>query len=109
MAIADHSCVAVGSAGNGDYRPRNPEDSLLYRTIADHLETFLARQRQRGRDVPQFIERDLREYLSCGILACGFLRLKYSANSANRPVIPRNTRLRAELSTNQTCQQCTSS
>src|SRR5204862_206061 len=57
------------------YRPRHPEDSLLYRTIADHLETFLARQQERGREVPYFVEREMREYLSCGVLACGFLRL----------------------------------
>ena len=64
--------VHHGSNGKDEYRPRNPENSLLYRTIAGHLETFLARQRQRGRDVPQFIERELRGYLSGDILACGF-------------------------------------
>jgi hypothetical protein len=84
VAIADHSCVALGTGGKGDYQPRNPEHLLLYRTIAGHLETFLARQRQRGRDVPQFIERELREYLSCGILACGFLRLKCESCGKDR-------------------------
>jgi hypothetical protein len=47
----------------------------LYRTIAANLETFLARQQERGREVPPFIEREMRSFLSCGILACGFLRL----------------------------------
>src|SRR2546426_6861046 len=76
MPAADHSCVRSGSNDKNEYRPRNPEDSLLYRTIAAHLETFLARQQERGREVPQFIEREMRAYLSCGVLACGFLRLK---------------------------------
>ena len=54
-----------------EYRPHNPAESLLYRTVAGHLETFLARQEQRGRPVPGFIERELRSFLECGILAYG--------------------------------------
>src|SRR5207247_1502541 len=30
----------------------------------------------RGREVPQLVEREMGAYLSCGVLACGFLRLK---------------------------------
>src|SRR5947199_9900364 len=74
MPTAGHSCVRPESDDKNAYRPRHPEDSLLYRTIADHLETFLARQQERGREVPYFGERELREYLSCGVLACGSLR-----------------------------------
>jgi Transposase zinc-binding domain/Putative transposase len=76
MPAADHSCVRSGSNDKNEYRPRNPEDSLLYRTIAAHLETFLGRQQECGREVRQFVEREMRSYLSCGVLACGFLRLK---------------------------------
>ena len=54
-----------------EYRPRNPAESLLYRTVAGHLETFLVRQEQRGRPVPGFVERELRSFLECGILAYG--------------------------------------
>src|SRR5438034_1823764 len=42
MPAEDHSCVRSGSNDKNEYRPRNPEESLLYRTIAAHLETFLA-------------------------------------------------------------------
>jgi len=69
MTTADHSCVRPGSNEKNQYRPRNPEASLLYWTIAGHLESFLARQQGRGREVPQFIEREMRAYLSCEILA----------------------------------------
>jgi hypothetical protein len=43
------------------YRPRNPEECVLYGVMAGHLETFLARQRERGRTVPRFVERERRE------------------------------------------------
>jgi len=46
-----------------EYRPRRPEESVLYGVVAGHLETFLARQRERGWVVPQFVERELRDSL----------------------------------------------
>ena len=39
------------------YHPRNPEESLLYRVVAGELETFLAAQRDREREVPGFVEK----------------------------------------------------
>jgi hypothetical protein len=65
-----------------DYVPRNPADSVLHKVVAENLETFLARQRQRERIVPRFVERELRKFLDCGILAHGFLRVQL----ARRPV-----------------------
>jgi hypothetical protein len=43
--------------------------------VREQLETFLARARERERPVPRFVERELRRYLECGILAHGFLRV----------------------------------
>ena len=84
MRAADHLSVESVSNRTNEYRPRNPEDSLLYQTIAGHLETFLARQRERGREVPPFVEREMRAYLSCGVLACGFLRLQCESCGKDR-------------------------
>jgi hypothetical protein len=58
------------------YAPRDPAQSLLYQTIASNLETFLARQQQRGRPVPGFVEDEFRGFLQCGVLEYGFLRLR---------------------------------
>src|SRR5512145_2145904 len=60
----------------GAYAPRRPEESILYGVVADHLETFLARARDRERTVPRFVEREFRSFLDCGILAHGFLRVR---------------------------------
>ena len=38
------------------YQPRNPEQNPVYGIVAGHLETFLARQRERDRHVPGFVE-----------------------------------------------------
>ena len=56
------------------YRPRRPADTVLYQVVAQHLETylFLARQGELDFDaVPEYVEREFRKYLACGILAHG--------------------------------------
>ena len=62
-----------------EYQPRHPEESILYRVVAENLESFLARQQERGRVVPRFVEKDLRAFLDCGILAHGFVRVHCDA------------------------------
>ena len=60
------------------YQRRQPERTLLYRTIATHLPTFLARTA--GEDGaggwPAFVRREFEAYLRCGILAQGVLRVR---------------------------------
>jgi len=43
--------------------------------VQSELETFLARAQERERPVPRFVERELRSFLRCGILAHGFVRV----------------------------------
>jgi hypothetical protein len=69
-----------------EYRPRRPEESVLYGVVAGHLESFLARQRERGQVVPRFVECELRSFLDCGILARGFLRIHCDACGLDRVV-----------------------
>lgn len=69
----DEDCIVCD--GTAAYRPRNPESNPLYGIISRNLETFLARQRERDRPVPPFVERELRAFLDCGVLANGFLRV----------------------------------
>ncbi|MGH8252059.1 MAG: transposase [Steroidobacteraceae bacterium] len=52
---------------------------MLYRLVQQHLETWLARSRDADPDgdpIPSHIERELRGYLECGLLACGFARVR---------------------------------
>jgi hypothetical protein len=73
--------VALGAHGEGaraggsTYERRQPEETVLYGVVQGELETFLARARSRERTVPRFVERELRAYLRCGILAHGFVRV----------------------------------
>jgi len=59
------------------YRRRQPERTLLYRTVQTHLATWLERHHDApGRSAPALIEREFRRYLECGILANGFARVR---------------------------------
>ena len=56
------------------YRPCRPEETVLYRVLQEHLETFIERTESGGRELPAFVKKELRGYLECGILAHGFAR-----------------------------------
>jgi hypothetical protein len=74
----EHDCDSYDSIvcdPQAAYVPRKAEESILYGVVAENLETFLARQQQRERTVPRFVEREFREFLNCGIHAYGFLRV----------------------------------
>ncbi len=57
------------------YQRHRPEDSVLYKIVQENLETFLRLVNEEcGRPLPEFVEKEFKEYLKCGILAYGFLR-----------------------------------
>jgi len=74
-AAALHSSHGDGPDGKNEYARRVPEQSVLYGVVQTELETFLARAHADGRIVPRFVERELRGFLRCGILAHGFVRV----------------------------------
>jgi hypothetical protein len=59
------------------YEPRDPSCTVLYKVVAEHLETFLASLNAEpdAKGLPAYVEREFYDYLQCGILAHGFLRL----------------------------------
>jgi hypothetical protein len=59
------------------YAPRDPSHTVLYKVVVDHLETFLASldADPNTTGLPAYVQREFYDYLPCGILAHGFLRL----------------------------------
>ena len=62
----------------GGYQPRSSEGSVLHGLVRHHLETFLqaAIARGEGTGLPDFVEREFRDFLGCGVLARGFARVR---------------------------------
>jgi len=51
------------------YRPRDAEPTVLHQVIALHLKAFLGAVAEAGdgAGLPQFVEREFREFLMCGV------------------------------------------
>jgi ribosomal protein S27E len=58
------------------YRRHRPERSALYAIIAEHYPRFLREIETSGGHLPQFVRLEFDEYLKCGLLEHGFLRIK---------------------------------
>jgi putative transposase/transposase-like zinc-binding protein len=82
-ATSDTSILSLLSVGArmapavATYAPRDPSHTVLYHVIAEHLETFLAscHDNSEATGFPAYVEQEFYDYLRCGILAHGFLRL----------------------------------
>jgi hypothetical protein len=82
------ACVRPVGGGTGTYAPRDPAQRALYRVVRDHFETFRAEagSLRNGEGLPRFVEREFREFLSCGCLAAGFARFHCDACRHNHLV-----------------------
>jgi hypothetical protein len=60
------------------YRPRDAEHTVLHQVIAEHLEAFLGAVAEAGdgAGLPQFVEREFREFLLCGVYEAGVARFQ---------------------------------
>ena len=61
---------------NNEYKPRKASDNLLYKVLAEHLETFIADRETLGSGLPPHVTTELRDFLECGIVQHGFLRCR---------------------------------
>jgi hypothetical protein len=101
------SWCRAGERVPGRYRPRRPSASVLYRCVQEQLEIWLARGRDGHDDewsVPDYVEREFRRYLECGMLAFrvgGRPRLHCFYVSAAAPLV-RSTRC-SRVSTRYGC------
>ncbi len=69
-----------------EYRRREPEKEPLYQILAGHLETFLQQARTAEHRLPLHVEKEMRAYLECGMLAYGFVRARCEDCGASRAV-----------------------
>jgi hypothetical protein len=68
------------------YEPRLSEETVLYKVLAEHIETFIAQRELDGKGLPEFVVKELWGFLLCGVLQYGFLRTKCKACDFERAV-----------------------
>ena len=57
------------------YKRHRPENTLLYQLVERYYPQFTANLAEQGKYLPQHIEREFDEFLRCGRLEHGFLRV----------------------------------
>ncbi|MEZ5517131.1 MAG: transposase [Gammaproteobacteria bacterium] len=65
---------ALGSPSR--YQRHQPEKTLLYRIVEQHYPAFLAHLEAEGRTLPEHVRQEFTDYLRCGRLEHGFLRVR---------------------------------
>lgn len=70
------------------YPTRDPSETILYKVVQENLETFIqmAEVDPNRKALPEYVKREFYEYLRCGILANGFLRLQCTSCKHERLV-----------------------
>ena len=61
------------------YERRTPEKTKIYDIVRRFVNTFFAEREQENREVPKYIRREFENFLKCGILAHGFVRVHCEA------------------------------
>ena len=62
--------------GVSGYAPQRPEQTLLYQLVAQYYPAFIAQLAAQGRTLPGYVRREFEDFLRCGRLEFGFLRLQ---------------------------------
>ena len=67
--------VSLGVAASV-YERHRPERTLLYQLVEDYYPALKAHLAAQGTALPGYVEREFDEYLKCGRLEHGFLRVR---------------------------------
>lgn len=81
LQVAARAATRVEDAGR--YQRHRPEQTLLYRIVEECCPAFAAHLAERGRVLPAHVQRD---YLKCGRLEYGFLRVRCESRHAEHLV-----------------------
>ena len=75
MASACLRSESEARASSLGHVQRQPDKTLLYQTIQEHMATFFAQCESFERSLPLFIKEEFEAFLRCGMLAHGFARV----------------------------------
>ncbi len=73
IGTARNACEASGAFL---YQRHRPEKTLLYQLVLKHYPVFRQQLAEAGRILPGYVQREFEDYLKCGRLEHGFLRLR---------------------------------
>ena len=72
MSLARNATTSQSSS----YERHQPEHTLLYQLVQQHYPTFKASLEDQGQSLPCYIQQEFDDFLQCGRLEYGFLRVR---------------------------------
>ena len=81
-----HAGKDADAVGARRYERHRPERTLLYQLVEQHYPEFAEAMAAQGKRLPAYVEREFEDYLKCGRLEQGFLRVRCEACHAERLV-----------------------
>ena len=76
MGLPSHNVRLPKPNSAGIYVRHRPETTLLYQIVREYWPEFQAELASHGRHLPAYVTKEFDEYLKCGRLEYGFLRVK---------------------------------
>ena len=76
MSTIGTARIARADSGAFRYQRHQPEKTLLYQLVLKHYPNFRRQLAEEGRVLPDYVQREFEEYLKCGRLEHGFLRVR---------------------------------
>ena len=67
---------ARSGAGGSVYERHRPERTLLYQLVEEYYPALKAQLAAQGTELPEYVQREFEDYLKCGRLEHGFLRVR---------------------------------
>ncbi len=71
-----HAAIKARSTPSPPYQRHRPEQTLLYQIVEQHYPTFRDVMATQGKSLPIHVQQEFSEYLKCGRLEHGFLRVQ---------------------------------
>jgi hypothetical protein len=71
----------------GRYQSHRPEQTLLYQIVDEYYPAFAALMAEQGKELPGYVQREFEEFLQCGRLEHGFLRVRCESCHAEHGVV----------------------
>ena len=92
MGLYSHKAFRVPPNSAGVYVRHRPDTTLLYQIVQEYWPEFQAELASHGKTLPTYVTKEFDEYLKCGRLEHGFLRVRCakSRHLQVRPAMMKN-------------------
>lgn len=76
MPLARNATASQSPTQTSCYERYQPEQTLLYQLVEQHYPAFKASLEAQGQYLPRYIQQEFEDFLQCGRLEYGFLRVR---------------------------------